>query len=233
MENPLGHLDEEGVRRVATHRVRALEVSQAAANEQMLKSSGWLTAALLALNAGGALATINAMPQLDQPFWPSVCFMAGIVFVMLSAVTIQELSNSVDLDSIVLFWREVEVHGIFDPELHTQVAQPVTKKDRWSWLAPFFGWISGLLFLAGAAVLGLDAARPSDGLVARCLSLQQDMLRLPPDNPESRELFETLSCKFDAQARVTRPTQVLPDPDRIRPVPQPTASPVPPPARGN
>jgi len=161
----------------------------------MLRSSGWLTAALFAINGGGTLAVLNAIERLDQPGWSACVFLGGILFAMLNAVLIQHITSAkaIPVDSLLWFWREVELTGAM-PTDYDKLAQPLKRLAKWDWTAPLAGWISGLLFLSGSVVLGMDLASPPPKLMLRCALLQDDMVKPHPVYADSRELFEALKC---------------------------------------
>lgn len=187
--------DTEQLRRIAAHQLGRLEVGAAATSEQMVRTSGWLTAALFATNGGGALAAVNAMERLSQPAWSAGAFLGGIIFAMLSAVLIQHFTSAVatPVENLLMFWREVEATGEV-PSDYEDLVKPIRRWEPWHWTAPAAGWISGMLFLCGAVTLGIDIASPPRTLMLRCAMLQMDMVKLHPSYTDRRDLFEALKC---------------------------------------
>jgi hypothetical protein len=188
-------IDPEKLRRLAAHQLGRLEVNAAATSEQMVRTSGWLTAALFAINGGGALAALNVIERLDQPSWSADAFLGGITFAMLNAVLIQHFTSAITapVESLLMFWTEVEAIGAA-PSDYEEIVKPIKRLEPWHWTAPAAGWISGVLFLCGAVILGIDIASPPQTLMRRCAMLQQDMVKLSPVYADSRELFEALKC---------------------------------------
>ena len=67
------------VRRVAEHQIGRLERFESGASDQLVKMSVWLTASLLAINSGGALAALNVAEHFEFPTPAALLFGIGIL----------------------------------------------------------------------------------------------------------------------------------------------------------
>jgi hypothetical protein len=200
-------------REVAEHEARRLERSSSASTEQLLKMSGWLTASLLAINGAGALATLNAAPSANDLTIPGLLFGSGILMAMLSAVAIQAFQGAVagPLDALINYWRGAQIYGERDIQIEVELRKPIDKINRFSFVPPAIGWMSGLLFMTGAITLALIVAQPDQTALGRCEVLQKDMTSLEPRRVDSRELFTALGCKQSGITKIEmpKPTEVI------------------------
>jgi len=145
-------------RGLAAHQVARLEKISASSAEQLVKTSGWLSAALLAINGGGAIATLNVADRIAAPIYPASAFGAGILFVLLNGVAVQRLNSLcfAPLEHLMAYWRAVEILGQYDDDEEEQFRRPVERIYRLGWIPPTLGWISGACFFAGVAYLTLS-----------------------------------------------------------------------------
>lgn len=192
-------LEPDVLQRLGAHMVGRLERSIDQANGQMVSVSGWLTAALFALNGGGALAALNAGPSLDAPLWSAGAFGVGLLFAMSSAVFIQYLISrgTVPAEALLAFWRRVEVTGTLDSHDYETLSRPIMAQQRWNWIAPALGWVSGIAFALGGTTLLIDVANCNPSLSKICARLQNDMLDPKQTGERSRALFTTVGCRFN------------------------------------
>lgn len=184
-------------RQVAEHEALKFERALSGSTDQLLKMSGWLTASLLAINGAGALATLNAAPNANDLTIPGLLFGGGILTAMLSAVAIQALQGAAagPLNALISYWRGAQIYGERDTQVEGELWKPLNKINRVSFVPPAIGWVSGLLFMAGAITLALVVAQPDQAALNRCEVLQRDMTSLKPNRADSRELFTALGCK--------------------------------------
>jgi len=140
-----------------------LEAHAASANDQLVKTSNWLNASLLAVNGGGAITVFNGAEHIGGRGAAGAVFVAGIVFALLSATAIQAViaKQQLPLEIWIGYWRGVEFSGERDDESEVKLAAPITIWEKRAWIAPALGWVSGLLFLAGAVITGATYAPPS------------------------------------------------------------------------
>ncbi len=186
------------IQRLAMHKSDRLERSIEKIDGQFVTVSGWLTASLFALNAGGALTAIGAVDRLDSPSWSISIFAIGLVLAMLGATLIQHFLSliSPQAETLLTFWRNAAATGQADwTNYHSEKASLV-RVERWFWTAPAVGWVSGACFLLGGAVLALDEANPPPRHAATCKTLQIRMLRADNGAEPNRKLFDSLKCQW-------------------------------------
>lgn len=196
-ERDIGSEDyDRRIRRIADHMVRRLEGSSDHAVDQMVKVSGWLNASLLAINGAGAVTSVNVAGRIGNVELPAALFALGIIFALLSAVTIQGLAELAiqPIENMIAFWNDVGLTGNYDENIEQQARKGMDKVDRWRWICPALGWVSGVLFLIGGTVLGLQVRSQEHLIGEQCSSLQRDMLSTHPARTDSRELFVALHC---------------------------------------
>lgn len=194
----LEELSPAETQRLAMHKSNRLERSIAKIDGQFVTVSGWLTASLFALNAGGALTAIGAVDRLDSPGWSISIFAAGLVFAMLGATLIQHFLSltSPQAETLLTFWRGAAATGQADWTYYQLEKASLVRVERWFWTAPAVGWVSGACFLVGGAVLALDEANPPPRHAATCNRLQARMLRTGDTAETSRKLFDSLKCQW-------------------------------------
>jgi hypothetical protein len=136
---------------LAAHYARRAEAMEDRASDQLVKVSGWLTASLLAVNGGGAVATLQAAEKIDAPAWPLGAFGGGLILAMLSAVAIQSVQalSSYPQEELIRGWNTASVRGKFSTKEMLDLKEKVERVTRWSWTAPTFGWLSGVTFIVG------------------------------------------------------------------------------------
>ncbi|MET3726304.1 hypothetical protein [Sphingomonas trueperi] len=190
----------EARKKFARHRRERAVAGAAAMDGQMLSSSAWLNASLLAINSGGAVATLSAGDKLESPIYAGACFSIGIVFAMLSATLIQTIQEAVHnpMEGMIDYWTEVEICGEPDEERQGALSQKIDHAHRHSAVPPALGWVSGVAFMVGVICLGASVTRPSSYTLSQCTALQRDMGRLEPKRTDSRELFIALKCPVQA-----------------------------------
>lgn len=157
----------------------------------------WLTASLLILNGGATLAIFNAAEKLHNTFMAASLFIGGIFAALLIGVLNQQanrkggaiLGEAIGQTFVVAHTGEYTAEAQMVAE---NIDARMAKAGRWPAKA---GWLSALLFLAGAAVTAWDVPAASPRLDRQCRWLQKDMLQSKPRRADSRELFEALQCR--------------------------------------
>jgi hypothetical protein len=183
---------------LAAHRVRRLEAHSAAAVDQQIKATGWLTASLLAVNGAGVLAIMSAADRIMHPVIAASCFLAGICSTIANAYFIQngQIATMEPLENFIRYWREVEQGGERQPEIEARLTLEYEESmGRYSWAAPLCGWISFGAFLGGAAAVAATIQLPTTRVERQCVELQRDMLTATPSRHDARELFQALGCR--------------------------------------
>lgn len=136
----------------ALERIRRHEIFAA---EQVASMAKWLTASLLAVNGGGAIAVFNHPHTAGHAWCAGIAFMLGIAFALLSGTGLQEFYNRVSdpLYELDKYWTRVSLTGVRDEAEEASLKQPVDKIHRLAFIPPMLGWISGVSFLVGAVLL--------------------------------------------------------------------------------
>lgn len=125
--------------------------------DQVTSLSKWLSASLFAVNSGGLLTLLNQSQSITNIQTPGILFISGIIFSLLSATINQEVYNraATHLHSMINYWQEYQITYTHYAEQHDQIAAKLTNINRYMWLGPTTGWISGLAFVIGALIVGL------------------------------------------------------------------------------
>lgn len=189
--------DLEFMRATARQGVDQLVVNLNDLGSQMMSASKWLSAALLTINGGGMLATVGAIERLDDPYYATVFFCLGILFVMLNGVVIQHFAAAgiPHVRALANYWRAVSHTGIYDEAAEQRLVAPIDRANRWNWIAPLCGWISASFFLAGVWALATGIADSDVDNGRRCVAIQRDMLSARPLRIDDAAIFTALGCK--------------------------------------
>jgi len=186
-------------KRYAQRILTRIDYLQGFAAEQVASTAKWLTASLLAINGAGALAAVNDLK--DGGSWlAALLFTLGVISALLSATAIQEVYNN-SSDPLMEndnYWIQVAVSGYRDPDEEDSLQAASTAAMRLARVPPILGWISGLLFLAGAVLLALNVTSNESVNARRCLSIEQDMLSARPRRANAAELYTALGCRPSA-----------------------------------
>ncbi|MCA1652710.1 MAG: hypothetical protein ABR588_10660 [Sphingomicrobium sp.] len=129
-------------------------------NEQVAAQSKWLTASLLAINGAGGLATLEVIKAGHTAFLSGSMFLAGLTAALLSGTALQEVYNRSSglYDEAFGYWLAVK-HGQSRIESEeSDRSDRAGKINRWNFLPPLIGWISGLLFLCGSITLAVQSS---------------------------------------------------------------------------
>lgn len=193
-DNPI-HWTPNDARLIAEHNIGRYERYDQILSDQITKTSGWLTASLLAINAGGALAALNAAERGPAATGPALVFGMGILTALLSAVTMQEflIKMTGSVEQCLSYWRRVQISGVHDEQEARQVQEALKQTKKRRHIAPVIGWVSGIHFFIGAGLLAHTSQRLPQ-VDAVCSALQRDMLSSNPRRSDSRELFTALKC---------------------------------------
>lgn len=116
----------------------------------------WLTASLLAVNGGGAIAALNIVEKLTRPGLVGGLFVAGLMAAMLSGYLLQHFNyGAVDLlANRAAYWAVVGERGTRDPETEGPMDDAQSRFNRLALCAPLAGWLSAMLFLAACITIG-------------------------------------------------------------------------------
>jgi hypothetical protein len=194
----------EIARQFCQYEAERLERSLTGSTEQLIKMSGWLTASLLAINGAGALATLNVLSQTRDLSLSGLFFLGGIVLALLSAVAIQSFQDKVfqPLAALIRYWREAQITGVRNESEEQQLREPINKLNKWGFVPPVIGWLSGFSFVIGALTLALGITSADQASLGRCRARQSDMFAFSPKRADSRELFVVLNCKVQSADQI-------------------------------
>lgn len=169
----------------------------------------WLTASLLAVNGAAAAAVFSAFDKLASPSVDAALFITGVFAALCTGVLLQkatiagaELAGEVIGHSLV-----VEQTGVYHEQaqiLFDGMGARSQRNSKWPQMA---GWLSAILFAAGAVVTGLTGFRVDIANDRRCLALQSDILSARPRNVNGILLFQALGCRPQGEGSVYAPAQ--------------------------
>jgi len=164
--------------------------------DEVGRASSWLRASLLAINGGGAIATMNVADRLSSPGCVGALFIGGIFAAMLNAYLIQTYGAKTQphLEEWWGYWRAVEQFGVRDEEKEKAVQAKLTAQEWWGRVAPWPGWLSAPFFLAATVALGLSLREPSKPAPSRCATLERSMLAKAPEITNAAAAYEALGC---------------------------------------
>lgn len=118
----------------------------------------WLTASLLAINAGAAVAALNSdFLSAHSKIVSGGFFGCGLLAALLVGVLGQKLNKKLlpVVQRQIAYWITVADDGERWEEQETELAAEVQAAIKWAWTVPAIGWVSALIFLAGIASMGL------------------------------------------------------------------------------
>ncbi len=120
--------------------------------DQQTNLAKWLNASLFAINAGGILTILNNSKALNDIQVSGILFIVGIIASLLNATINQEIYDRISkpILDMIDYWSEVSVTGQKDDKKHGEIEAKMKDISKWFWVGPVAGWLSGLLFIAGA-----------------------------------------------------------------------------------
>ena len=167
------------------------------AQNEVSTLSRWLTASLLAVNGGGALAAANTAGDTVGLWVPGVMFYGGIAAAFFSAwfnqwITQKFIPSATKLAS---YYAEAAFLGQRNTEFESNASSEITQLGTLTWIGPASGWLSFVLFSVGVYMMadGIEATRSEK--VRLCQSLERDLLSDRASHVESRERFVALNCR--------------------------------------
>ncbi len=145
-------LEPDLVRKIATHSIQTLQEAHRSVVEQHADSFKWITASLLAINGGAAVALLNADSiRGNLRVIPGGLFTAGILCALLVAVVTQKISARAlpHLHRKIGWWIGKEHDGLLPENFEEDDAKTSSEITKFAWTIPAIGWLSAILFALG------------------------------------------------------------------------------------
>jgi hypothetical protein len=199
-------------RAFAAHFIETHDRTMPAFQQRAADASKWTLAALLTVNGGGALATLNAADRFSNASAPASLFLVGMSLAVLSAVGVR-LDYGSDFKRVNEWYGRAKraISGLEDPvRVYDHITTGIFKEKRirdyiLQYSSSLFEVFSGASFIIGAIVAVSTVDPDSKANAARCSALQKDFLSPLPVRSDSREVFETLKCKAQGEGSVFAP----------------------------
>lgn len=152
--------DKEIERELAKRMLARIDGMEAHALDQFGSMGKWLMASLLAINSAGAIAILSEASSAPFDELALVLFSLGMGAALLSGVSMQ---SAYDRFPDVLrikerYWVSVARTGLRDLDREALENAETAKRTRWDFLPQLWGWVSGLMWAAGAAQLAFNVA---------------------------------------------------------------------------
>ncbi|WP_148309025.1 hypothetical protein [Sphingopyxis fribergensis] len=147
----------------ALEEIKSLTESRTLLFDEHSHAFRWLTASLLAINAGAAVAALNTeFLSAHSKIVSGAFFGVGILVALLIGVLSQQQKRKLlpIVQRQIGYWMTVADDGERSEELEAAIAAEVKSATKWAWTVPATGWVSALIFLAGIMVMG-------NGLIAQ------------------------------------------------------------------
>ena len=207
---------QEFQRALAERILKRIDQHQQFVFDQVGSMAKWLMASLLAVNGAGAIAAMNAVDSGKGHWAAGLLFAVGVGCALMSGVAMQDVYNAIPEPLLTQdnYWTGVSITGERDGGVEELHKTATAKMLRFRLLPPLLGWISGLLFIAGAITLAFHVEADDRANKARCLSIQNDMLSAQPQRRDGIELFRAFGCMpaGTGKAIIARPTARPPQP---------------------
>lgn len=148
-----GDLDE--LRESAQHEIDSLIQLRTLLLEQHTHSFKWLNASLLAMNGGALVAILNSEKLQPNIFPATFCFLSGIVLSLLIGVAAQKISiqSLKPYQRMIGYWISVKSDGKRISAFEDQLGDELVEANKYGWIVPAVGWLSGVSFLLGCVLL--------------------------------------------------------------------------------
>ena len=144
------------VRQAAKAEIQTLDEFRVATLAQHTEMFKWITASLLAINGAAAVAMIGADAiNAVHKICAGANFVVGVFLAINIGVAAQLVSarGLKPLQELKGYWIAVEIDGERIEDLENTLHDNLRKSMRWSWIVPALGWVSGIFFAVGLAVV--------------------------------------------------------------------------------
>jgi hypothetical protein len=149
----------ETFRRIALRNLDRTDEARRTILEEHSAAFRWLTASLLAINAGGLLSLKDADLQTGVSLFAGALFLIGVLASLLIGVFSQRANQAtlIHLTNVTNFWVETYEKEEFDAEAHEKlmaVSPMLLKRASKSRIA---GWVSAICFAVAVILMGFGA----------------------------------------------------------------------------
>ena len=152
-------IDAEFVKLAATEEARIIGEARRTALDEHTHMFRWLTASLLVLNGGGALAILsNESLAAASKFASGLFFVLGVILALLVGVAGQRSIRKAlpHYAAIFGYWISVSHDGERVEAREQELNDGLLNSMRLGWLSQALGWGSGLMFVLGAGAVGYN-----------------------------------------------------------------------------
>lgn len=181
MDEPEDH-DTEFVKRAAVEVATIVAESRRTVLDEHSHLFRWLTASLLALNGGAAVAMLGSETfDAATKFNSGACFVLGIVFALLVGVGGQRANMRVmpKLNDQLGYWLAVSHDGERVLEREQELDAELKQAQRVGIVARVCGWFSAFAFLFGTVAIGVDLRESPTGKIATEKSVIEGPAKVP------------------------------------------------------
>lgn len=151
--------EQSWVRLAAVEEVKSLVDLRSRALDEHAHAFRWLTASLLAINSGGAIAALNSeyLAAMHKIFAGGL-FGLGLLAALLVGVLAQHANRKIipTLQKQLGYWVSVADDGERLESMEADFAVEMKVALKGAWLTPMVGWVSAILFLSGIGMMGVD-----------------------------------------------------------------------------
>lgn len=158
------------VKLAAVEEARSISDVRARLLDEHSHAFRWLTASLLAINAGAAVAALNSeYLSAEYKILSGGLFGLGLLAALLIGVSAQRENRKLlpVLQRKLGYWIAVADDGERLESLEAELDAEIKATVKWAWTGPAIGWISALIFLSGISAMGF-------GLVDKERELKKD-----------------------------------------------------------
>ena len=152
-----------GLREAARAEIEFLGELRRNSFEQHTHSFRWLTASLLAINGGAAIAILNS--TILSPFslvTSGACFTGGILSALMVGVLAQRsiMASLIPIQTQIGYWIGVVSDGTRDEVKEQSFINDTAHAVRSAKIGQVAGWISAVLFVSGLGFVAVDILNP-------------------------------------------------------------------------
>jgi len=176
-------------------------------NDDLLATSNWMVATLVALNSSAIVALLNFNQVQLSKFYligSVAIFGFGIAAAILSAFV--KLYNYDKLSGVIStmqnLYTSAMVTGDLDQGEVAKASGGLSNSHRYLKFADKLLYASAVLFFVASLVFGAALVTHQDFAKAQCRALETDMFSSKPHRKDSRDLFSALACKPSGLGRI-------------------------------